>query len=150
MKRASTFFVISFLAPLSHPRLFLAPPGEKEEPTAIFGYVCEVNRYTCHCTLRQTNRIFSFSTCLSSGYFFALNTRPNMAVGSLWLLGSDTNFAAAQSAVPCGPAEGWANLGSDPKNQRAGGVSGAKKRRNTNLSITSMPEGGRTYTERGK
>ena len=48
---------------------------------------------------------------------------PVMLEGSgLWgaqrseLLGSDTNFAAAQSAVPCGPAEGWANLGSDPKN----------------------------------
>jgi|GEM_PF-6005555 len=45
MKRASTFFVISFLAPLSHPRLFLAPPGEKEEPTAIFGHVLEQKKY---------------------------------------------------------------------------------------------------------
>ena len=41
-----------------------------------------------------------------------------LTLPALWLLGSDTNFAAAQSAVPCGPAEGWANLGSDPKNQR--------------------------------
>ena len=32
------------------------------------------------------------------------------------LLGSDTNFAAAQGAAPCGRAEGSANLGSDPKN----------------------------------
>ena len=32
------------------------------------------------------------------------------------LLGSDTNFAAAQRAVPSGRAEGSANLGSDPKN----------------------------------
>ena len=32
------------------------------------------------------------------------------------LLGSDTNFAAARGAAPCGRAEGSANLGSDPKN----------------------------------
>jgi iron-sulfur cluster assembly protein len=32
------------------------------------------------------------------------------------LMGSDTNFAAAQSAAPCGRAAGSANLGSDPKN----------------------------------
>src|ERR1035437_3198485 len=32
------------------------------------------------------------------------------------LLGSDTNFAAAQRAAPAGGAEGTANLGSDPKN----------------------------------
>ncbi len=32
------------------------------------------------------------------------------------LLGSDTNFAAAHGAAPCGRAEGSANLGSDPKN----------------------------------
>jgi beta-lysine 5,6-aminomutase alpha subunit len=32
------------------------------------------------------------------------------------LLGSDTNFATAQSAAPSGGAEGTANLGSDPKN----------------------------------
>src|SRR5450830_2195732 len=43
---------------------------------------------------------------------------PTLSPPPHWLLGSDTNFAAAQSAVPCGPAQGWANLGSDPKNQR--------------------------------
>ena len=36
------------------------------------------------------------------------------------LLGSDTNFAVAQGAAPVGAAEGWANLGSDPKNERGG------------------------------
>ena len=35
------------------------------------------------------------------------------------LLGSDTNFAAAHGAAPCGRAEGSANLGSDPKNSCA-------------------------------
>ncbi len=40
--------------------------------------------------------------------------------GGSWLLGSDTNFAVAQSATPSGIAEGFANLGSDPKNQRGG------------------------------
>ncbi len=35
-----------------------------------------------------------------------------------WLLGSDTNFAAARRAAPGGGARGSANLGSDPKNQR--------------------------------
>lgn len=42
-----TFFGVfngSFLAPLSHPRLSLAPPGEKEEPTALFGHVFEVKK----------------------------------------------------------------------------------------------------------
>ena len=33
-----------FLAPLSHPRLSLAPPGEREEPTAIFGGVFKAKR----------------------------------------------------------------------------------------------------------
>ncbi len=36
------------------------------------------------------------------------------------LLGSDTNFAVAQSATPQSGATGSANLGSDPKNQRGG------------------------------
>jgi len=33
------------MAPLSYPRLSLAPPGEKEEPTAIFGRVFEQKKY---------------------------------------------------------------------------------------------------------
>ena len=40
--------------------------------------------------------------------------------GGSGLLGSDTNFAVARSATPPGAAEGLANLGSDPKNQRGG------------------------------
>ena len=75
---------VFILAPLSHPRLSLAPPGEKEEPTAIFGRVLKQRKYTCRCALRQENRIFIFPTCLSNWYFFALNTRPNMAVGPLF------------------------------------------------------------------
>ena len=38
-------FSFFFLAPLSHPRLFLAPPGEKEEPTATFGRVFKAKKY---------------------------------------------------------------------------------------------------------
>ena len=40
--------------------------------------------------------------------------------GGSGLLGSDTNFAVARSATPPGAADGLANLGSDPKNQRGG------------------------------
>ena len=43
--------------------------------------------------------------------------------GGSWLLGSDTNFASVQSTDPAGQAEGLANLGSDPKNQRGGIIS---------------------------
>jgi beta-phosphoglucomutase-like phosphatase (HAD superfamily) len=42
--------------------------------------------------------------------------------GSSRLLGSDTNFAATQSVEPAGPASGWANLGSDPKNRSVGAL----------------------------
>ncbi len=109
------YISVFILAPLSHPRLSLAPPGEKEEPTAIFGHVNKQRKYTCHGALRQKNRIFSFSTCLSNGYFFPLNTRPNMAVSSL--------------SRPAG-------------RERAGGESGAKKRKNR--SLTFNPSNGRT------
>ena len=56
------------------------------------------------------------------------------------LLGSDTNLAKPQvratalSAVPCGSAEGWANLakpqvqGSDPKNSRTAACTTARRR----------------------
>jgi hypothetical protein len=130
--------------PTRSPPPLSRPAGRKKG--ASFGRVCEVSQYTCHCALRPIDQIISFPTCFSSGYFFALNTRPNMAVSSLWLLGSDTNFATAQSAVPCGSAEGWANLGSDPKNQRAGGESGAKKEKNANSTITLEPFAGQEYT----
>ena len=43
-------------------------------------------------------------------------------------MGSDTNFATALSAVPCGSAQGWANLGSDPKNSRTAACATARLR----------------------
>jgi iron-sulfur cluster assembly protein len=42
------------------------------------------------------------------------------------LLGSDTNFAAASCAAPCGRTKGSANLGSDPKNSCGGCASKAQ------------------------
>ncbi len=38
------------------------------------------------------------------------------AHGAQELLGSDTNFAVVHRTTPFGQAEGFANLGSDPKN----------------------------------
>ena len=69
---------VFILAPLTPPALS-RPAGRKRGPTAIFGRVSEVSQYTRHGALNHTNQIFPFSTCLSSGYFFALNTRPNEA-----------------------------------------------------------------------
>ncbi len=43
------------------------------------------------------------------------NPFPELMLGG-GLLGSDTNFAAAQGVAPAGGAEGTANLGSDPNN----------------------------------
>ena len=45
--------------------------------------------------------------------------RPAPSGGSR-LLGSDANFASVRSTEPSGPAFGWANLDSDPKNRRGG------------------------------
>ncbi len=59
----------------------------------------------------------SISACLPSGYFFALKTRPNWAVGS--------------PLPPGGAGEG------------RGGVSGAKKGKNRSASATPMPLKGR-------
>ena len=78
-----SFVFVFILAPTLFPRPFHAPPGEKEEPTATFGRVLKQGKYTRHGMLRPTNQIFPFPTCLSSGYFFASNTRPNRAVSSL-------------------------------------------------------------------
>src|SRR5450830_1710129 len=104
------FYSFSFLAPLTLPALWflgsepkfaqpsadpqgtalravaklVSDPNNQREPTAIFGRVLKQRKYTCRGALRQENRIFLFTTCLSNGYFFALNTRPNMAVGPLF------------------------------------------------------------------
>src|ERR1035437_3310123 len=40
-------------------------------------------KYARHGALKPINQITLFPTCLSSGYFCALTTRPNVAVGSL-------------------------------------------------------------------
>src|SRR5665647_2772751 len=86
-------YSFSFFAPLTPPPWFLGsepkfaepaarPEGAAQSAAAIFGNVYEVNQYTRHGALRQTNQIFQFPACLSNEYVFALITRPNRAVGS--------------------------------------------------------------------
>ena len=47
---------------------------------------------------------------------------PMLRMRHMELMGSGTNFAAAQSTAPSGRAEGSGNLGSDPKNSRSIGI----------------------------
>ena len=68
---------------------------------------------TQYLTHIEPEGIRSISTRIPSGYFFALNTRPNRAVGSPF--------------PPGGAGRG------------RGGMSGAKNGKNTNLSVTPMP-----------
>ncbi len=136
---------VFILAPLTPPALS-RPAGRKRELTAIFGRVYKAIQYTCHGALRWMNQLSTVPTCFSSVYFLAFTRGQIWELAPLWLLGSDTNFAAAQCVVPCGPAEGCANLGSDPKNQRGGGDRvGPKQEKNKNPSLTTAPSAGQDF-----
>ena len=104
-----SFVFVFIFGPTHTPRPF--PPRRAEEgANTTFGRVYKRRKYTCHGALRPTNQIFLFPTCLSNVYFFSLNARPNRAVGSL--------------SRPAG-------------RERAGGESGAKKRKNRSLTFNS-------------
>lgn len=83
---------LTFLSPLSHPRLSLAPPGEKEEPTATFGRVFFGGKYPIRGTLASkwlpliTARQHHGRTWRSARsrlpVFPPKKTRPNVAISS--------------------------------------------------------------------
>ncbi len=139
------FYSFSFLAPLYSPRPFAAPPGEKEEPTATFGHVFKAKKYSLemHVDIISSPTAALLSTVSTAGgaefkfkskiqfrsasrarisiiywlfsvprrvYFLRLLTQPNRAVSPLFR--------------PAG-------------RERAGTVSGAKMKTNTNLSTTA-------------
>ena len=120
---------VFILAPLSPPALS-RPAGRERGLTATFGRVLKQKKYPGRGTLKIKIDLEICNSVLDvgcSGFPAVLAGLSSAAAGGsgralferseFRLLGSDTNFAAAQSAVPFGRAKGSANLGSDPKNR---------------------------------